>query len=209
MARGRRLVRDFARSVAIAAVVGLVLGVATQLGQGHLPDTLRPIANSISPWLAVAFGVGAAAGRPLSAIAAGWTALILALVGYYAMVNAQFGYGGSSSALVVWAVAAVAGGLVFGLSGWLWRNGSGWWSAVPVGLLAAAFLADAVYVYIVVQPVEKPAALVYALVGAVTPAVLGRGREGRAAAYIAVLPALVLAAMGYFAINALWIGSPV
>ena len=136
-------------------------------------------------------------------------ALAFALLGYYAMVWIRFGYGASNSSLVLWGIAALAGGVVFGPAGWFWRNGRGWWSAVPIGLLAAAFVADAVYIYNVVQPEEKPASLLFVLLGALVPALLGRTTRERADGYIAVLPALALAAVGYLAFTNLMVSSPV
>lgn len=208
MAPRRRLV-SLLRTLAVAALVGLVLGVLTQLGQSLLPAPLRPIANSISPWLAVAFAVGSRAPRPVIAALSGFVALALALIGYYSMVWIRFGYGPSNSSLVVWGIAAIAGGLVFGPGGWLWRKGSGWLSAVPVGLLAAAFIADGVYIYNVVQPDEKAAAVLYVIAGALTPAIMGESRDQRAVAYISVLPALGLAAFGYLVFNVLIVSAPV
>jgi hypothetical protein len=198
-----------ARTLGVAAVAGFALGVMTQIGQSILPDPLRPVANSISPWLAVAFGVGSIARRQAPAGLAAFVSLAFALVGYYAMVWIRFGYGASNSALVLWGLAAVAGGLVFGPAGWFWRNGRGWWSAVPIGLLAAAFVADAVYIYSIVQPEEKPAAVLFVLVGALVPALLGRTTRERADGYIAVLPALALAALGYLALTNLMVSGPV
>jgi hypothetical protein len=72
--------------LALAAAVGLLLGVATQLGHSLLPDGVGQLANSISPWLSVAFAVGAFQGRARNAAGAGFGSLALALVGYYAMV---------------------------------------------------------------------------------------------------------------------------
>jgi len=63
--------------------VGLVTGVLTQLGQSVLPDGIRQVANSISPWLTVAFFVGALMPRPTIVAVSGFLTLALALVGYY------------------------------------------------------------------------------------------------------------------------------
>ena len=137
---------------------------------------------------------------PLLAALSGWIALALALVAYYAMVWLQFGYGASSSSLVLWAVAALAGGLVFGPAGWAWRHGGPTVAAAAIGLLAAAFIAEAVYLYVVLQPEAKPATVIFAAVGLLIPLALGTSARQRLVAYAAIVPALVLAAAGYIAL---------
>ena len=101
------------RGLALAAAIGLLLGVATQVGQSLLPAGVGQIANSISPWLTVAFAVGAFQARARNAAAAGFVSLAMALVGYYAMVFVRFGYTTGGSTLALWTVAALAGGAVF------------------------------------------------------------------------------------------------
>ena len=65
-------------------VVGLGLGVVTQVLQSVLPTGWSQAANAISPWLLVAFFIGAAMPDQGSAVVAGLATLVLALVGYYA-----------------------------------------------------------------------------------------------------------------------------
>ena len=204
MAPGRRLVtRADRRALLIAVGAGLVLGILMQLGQRFLPDAVEPLANAISPWLAVAFLIGSRVRTPVVAALCGWLALVLALVAYYAMVWLQLGYGASSSSLVLWAVAALAGGLVFGPAGWEWRHSSPTKAAAAIGLLAAAFIAEAVYLYAVLQPEAKPATVIFAAVGLCIPLVLGGSARQRLVAYGAIVPAFVLAGAGYAAFLAL------
>jgi hypothetical protein len=186
-----------ARSIVIAVAAGLVVGVLTQLGQAHLPDALQPIANSISMWLVLAFAVGSVGTTAVVAASAGWISLISALVGYYGAIFLQFGYSVSSSSQLIWGVSAFIGGVIFGLAGWAWRNRTGWTKATGVGLLAAAFIADALYEYAILQPEAKAGALIFLAIGAVVPFILVRDNAGRARAYAAVVPCLALAAIGY------------
>ncbi len=198
MAPGRRLVSHATRrTLVIAVVAGFILGVVTQLGQMWLPEVLKPIANSISPWLAVAFAIGSMSRRPAVAAIAAWAALALALVGYYSMVWLQFGYGGSTSSLVLWGVAAVAGGLVFGPAGWFWRHGTPLVAAASIGVLAAVFIAEAIYIVRYLAEELRPASILYALAGIAVPLLLTRNNRQRLTAYAAVVPALVFAAGGY------------
>jgi hypothetical protein len=204
MARGRRLVRlSTGRAAIVAVVAGLIVGALTQMLQGILPEVLQPIANSVSPWLSVSFVVGALSHRPSTAAVAGWLCLVFALVGFYALVMVRYGYAGSTSAFILWGVAAVLGGLVFGPAGWYWRFGVVARSAAAVGLLAAAFLAESIYMYLILQPEAKPAAILLAAIGVAAPLLLARTRDARTIAFATILPAMGLAALGYWFMLAL------
>ena len=111
----------------IALVAGLVAGAVTQLLQGILPAGIGSIANSATPWLAVAFGVGSTAPRWWLAAIAGAVTLLAALVGYYGLVQLRFGYGPElRGAVLLWLIAAVVGGPVFGVAGRWWRGDGPW-----------------------------------------------------------------------------------
>lgn len=182
----------------IAAAVGLLLGVATQLGQSLLPAGVGQLANSISPWLTVAFAVGAFQARARNAVAAGFASLALALVGYYAMVFVRFGYATVGSTLALWMVAALAGGAVFGPAGYDWRGGTFRPRTIAVALLGAAWLAEAGYLALVLRMTEV--AVGYALIGLVVPLLLGRTPRGRLMAWAAMLPAVLLGGLGFVAV---------
>ncbi len=187
----------------LAVLGGLLLGGLTMLGQQLLPDVLQPAANSISPWLTVAFAIGAPTTRPAIAAVAGFVALAFALIGYYSAIRLIYGYWVGPSALLLWGVAAVAGGMVFGPAGWFWRNDHGWRRAIGVGLLSAVYIAEAVYLYLILQPEAKPAAILFGLVGLAVPVALGRTGEERLRMYAAVVPGLLLGVAGYVFILAL------
>jgi hypothetical protein len=179
----------------VAVVVGAALGVVTQLGQSVLPEGVGQLANSISPWLTVAFFVGALQRGPRAGVAAGFVTLALALVGYYALVYARFGYTGSGSALWFWTIGALAGGLVFGAAGWYWRHGEHRMRTAAVALLGSAWLAEAGYLAMVLS--MHAVAVGYALVGLAVPMLLGRTLRGRLLAYAAMVPAVILGAIGF------------
>jgi hypothetical protein len=189
-------------SLAVLAVVaGIAAGIATQLGQSVLPDGWSQAANAISPWLLVAFLVGSRMPDRRWAAAAGFATLVLALIGYYAMIELRYGYGASTSSLLLWGSAAVVGGPVFGIGGWSWRFEDGWRRAAAVGLLAACAIAEGVYLLGILSDPAVGAAFV--LVGALVPLVFARSAADRGRAYVAVVPALALGAVGYLAFTAL------
>lgn len=187
----------------LVAVVGLMVGVLTQLGQGLLPDDVAHVANAISPWLLVAFLLGSRMPDRREAAIAGFGVLAFALVGYYAMVELRFGYGASTSSLVLWGAGAIVGGPVFGVAGWTWRFEDGWPRAAAIGLLAAVAIAEGGYLIRILPAASVGAGFIVA--GLCVPLVLGRTAGERARAYLAVVPALALGVVGYIVF--LWLAT--
>ena len=179
----------------LVLIVGLGTGIVTQVLQSVLPTGWSQAANAISPWLLVAFLVGSVMPDRTSAVVAGVATLVLALVGYYATTTVRYGIGGGTNALIFWGLGAIVGGPVFGLAGHAWRTGDHPLRAVALGLLAAAFLAEAGYHLVVLR--EPPVAAGFAIAGLAVPLVLGRSRQDRLGAYVAAVPALALGALGF------------
>jgi hypothetical protein len=184
-----------ARRAALIGGVGLLTGALTQLGQSVLPDGWSQAANAISPWLAVAFGLGAVMPDRRWAVAAGIAALLAALVGYYAMTTLRFGIGGSTSALIFWGTGALVGGLVFGPAGHIWRRGARWERAVAIGLLAAAAIAEGGY-QAGIRP-DPSVGIGFIVVGAAVPLIIGRTVGDRLRGYAATMPTLALGWLGF------------
>ena len=129
----------------LVLLAGLGTGFVTQLLQSALPTGWSQVANAISPWLLVAFLVGAAMPDRGSAIVAGLATLVLALIGYYATTQLRYGIGGGTNALIFWGLGAAVGGPVFGFAGHVWRTGEHRNRALALGLLAAVFIAEGGY----------------------------------------------------------------
>jgi hypothetical protein len=187
MSAGGRLV--------IVAAVGLLVGVVTQIGQSVLPNGVSQAANAISPWLLAAFLLGSQMPDRRWAAAAGFGVLVFALVGYYGMIQLRYGYGGSTGSLAFWGLGALVGGPLFGVAGWSWRSGAGWRRAAAIGLLAAVPIAEGIYLTRILPDVTV--GLGFVVVGLLVPLLFGRTSADRWRAYVAVLPALVLGAVGY------------
>ena len=100
-----------------------------------------------------------------------------------------------TSALIFWGLGAAVGGPVFGLAGHTWRTGEHRYRALALGLLAAAFIAEAGYHLLVLS--EPGVAVGFAVAGLLVPLLLGRSREDRLGAYVAAVP-LALGAAGFF-----------
>lgn len=137
---GRGGISGAVSALVIAAVAGLLLGVATAYGQGWLPDQVASLANSAGSWALVAFGVAAMA--PSARIAAWCGSAVLAfLLAGYVVTDAARGLPASGALLLFWGVAAVTVGPLLGLGGhWLRRRrdlpaalGAGGMSGVLIG----------------------------------------------------------------------------
>lgn len=186
------------RRLATITVVGLLTGVLTQFGQSVLPDGWSQVANAISPWLFVAFLLGSTMPDDRWAAGAGAAALLLALVGYYAMTELRYGIGGGTGSLILWGTGAIVGGPVFGFAGHRWRGPSHRERAAAIGLVGAVAIAEGAYITIVLgRPITG---LGFAIAGLVAPLLLGRDRQDRLGAYVAIVPALALGAVGYIAL---------
>ncbi len=188
--------------MAIAVAAGLAVGVVTQLAQSLLPVGVGQLANSISPWLTVGFFIGAFQTRSRNAAAAGFVTLALALVGYYAMVFVRFGYTGGGTSLLIWSIGSIAGGLVFGPAGWLWRYGSLQARTIAVALLGSVWVAEGAYLAVVLSMTEI--AISYALIGLAVPLVLARTLRGRLLAWATMLPTVALGGLGFVVLIALY-----
>lgn len=176
-------------------VVGFATGALTQIGQGALPDGWSQAANAISPWLLVAFLLASTMPDRRWAVVAGIATLLLALVGYHGMVQLRFGYGGGTGALVFWTLGGLVGGFVYGLAGHGWRFGGRWVRAAAIGLMAAVFVAEGLYLMGILP--DPAVGCGFIVVGAVVPLLLGRSWPDRMWGYLAVVPALALGAAGY------------
>ena len=190
------------RRIALVLVAGLMVGAATQILQGLLPGALNWIANSLSGWLVVAFLVGSRMPSLRWAAGSGPPLLLAALAGYYALTLVRLGIGGSTSSLVFWSFGALAGGIVFGATGWWWRHGGDVARAMAAGLVGALLVAEGVYfLAILPDPVVGIGAVV---AGLVAPLILGRSWSDRARGELAIVPGLGLGAAGYAAVQVLY-----
>jgi hypothetical protein len=138
----------------VAVGAGALLGVGTRLVY-DLPREWWWLAQIGGPWLAVAFGVGLAAGKLRDGALAGSACLVTATLVYYGiMALLQHAYDASPLGLA-WLFVAVPAGLGFGALGAAARNPA---LRVPASAaLSAAFAAEAAL--IVDRSTVGPAAL--------------------------------------------------
>jgi hypothetical protein len=193
-----------ATRVALIVGAGLATGALTQIGQSALPDDWSQLANAITPWLLVAFLLGSAMPDTRWAVSAGAGALLLALVGYYGMVQLKYGYGGGTGAWIFWGLGALVGGPVLGVAGHWWRGPVHRRRAIAIGLLGAVAIAEGAYNVLVVDHTTVGVAFIVA--GLLVPLVFGRSRDDRLGGYVAMVPILLLGGtLGYLAFS--WLAS--
>lgn len=121
---------------ASALAIGVVLGWSSRNNE------LWQVAHSVTPWVLL----GALCSSGLTFRSAAWQttfALFLAMLSFYTVRNIILGgYGFNKFEIMFWSVAAVAGGLFFGLVGWSLRSSPNWRAigiAALLGLTAVDF----------------------------------------------------------------------
>jgi Family of unknown function (DUF6518) len=155
--------------------VGAAIGVATSFAQARLPMPWDALANSASPWLAGGFAGGALQSRRGAAAAAGLSACVLEVAGYYVTAIAR-GFPASHAYVVFWTICALAGGPLSGVAGWAWRRETGRGGAIGAAFLPGTFIAEAIGSYLLRLQQESAAGL-YLAIGAVLLAVAWPARR--------------------------------
>lgn len=129
---------------ALAALLGLAVGMATLVGQKYLPGSLNSIANSGAVWLVPAFLLAFFLNREL------WRSVFLTVLtllgcvyGYYAFEALCNSHAFAMTRFVwVWTACAAVGGAIFGGGAYLANRSSGLLRCCAMNLLPAVFLAE-------------------------------------------------------------------
>ncbi|GGC17110.1 DUF6518 family protein [Cellulomonas carbonis] len=190
------------RLILLASSAGLGVGGLTSLGQTLLGSTaFAGLGNAVSPWLVLPFAVGALARRDGHASAAGLLACVAQVFGYYLVAHLR-GFGVSNAFLIIWAVAGVLGGPLFGWAGRAWRTATGRVRGLGPALLVGCWVSEAIVTYLVVLRYGSEAA-VFGAVAAVLTVLLGvAGRQLRS--LLTWLPAAcLLGGAGFAALHTL------
>lgn len=179
----------------LAGSLGVLIGVATFVGQHHLGAPWNVLVNTASPWLCGAFLAGALQRRRFAGALAGLGACMLEVGAFYFVSYAR-GLGTNNHVVVFWALCALAGGPLFGWAGWAWRRASGDVRAWAATFPAASFLGEAIGGYVIRFP-HVAEAVLYGSIAAVLFALLALPLR-RPTASAAALVALTLAGVVIF-----------
>jgi hypothetical protein len=191
----------------VAVVGGLVLGPLDLWGQVNTPYPWAHLFNSPAVWAAAAFAYGRWI-RKLPAAAIG--AVILLVVGvetyYLADVLAREASSSNlaSSTAVVWLVAAVVAGVVFGVAGAWAAETSGWRAVLGRAGLPAVLGAEAVHTLIRLtnEPTDGRVddlgqfAVLLASLSIAAPIATTRGTERRTTVQVIAATAVASATVG-------------
>jgi len=205
---------DARPAVAVAAVVAagaaaLLLGAATEVGQGVLPTAWGPLANSVAAWVllpALLAGVVVSSsgwhGRRARALGViGGLVTTQALVaGYYGCAALVSGTPHAATSVAVWAGAGLVSGAVVGACAAAVVAGTGHARGAALGLLGALVIADGLR-SVLLFPYQAAGGWLFVVVGVLVAALLPRHGE-RTAAVIVLCCSLALGAGGYAALDA-------
>lgn len=187
---------------ALAAVAGLAVGIGTSAAQTLLGDTVvAGLANAVSPWVVAPFLMGATGRVRGSAAALGVTACLASVFGYY-LISALRGFGVNPTMVVIWSVAALVAGLVFGLAGHSWTTETGRERGLGAALLVAVWACESVVTYGVVLGYADDA-VVFGAVAVLLLVLLGRRGRQHTAVLAWLVPAVLVGILGMFAVHAL------
>lgn len=173
------------QAAALAVLVGVGIGLVTLQLQGLLPGSWSHLANSGAVWALGAFALGAVVASVRVAALSGAAAMLLASCSYYAAADGLDALSSSRGALI-WSVAGLVAGPVFGGAGWVVRNcADRRWLALAV--VAGVVIFEGVYlVWLVGVDDLWPAGLVELVVGGAL-AVLCAIRDRQPARILAVV----------------------
>jgi hypothetical protein len=104
-------------AAAVAVLGGLVVGIGTQVLQGVLPGSWGVLANSGVAWALAACAIGTVLPSDRAAALGGAVAMVLASTSYYWAVEWFEGIESSSRGTVIWSLAGLVAGPVFGVAG--------------------------------------------------------------------------------------------
>lgn len=190
------------RREGLAIAVGLVVGSVTSAAQTLLGGSaFAGLANAVSPWVVAPFLLGATGRGRRSAAALGVLTCVAEVAGYY-LTAALRGFGVGLLPVLLWVVAGLVAGVVFGLAGHSWRTALGRERGLGAALLVAVWACEAVVTYGLILGYAGHAA-VFGAVAVLLLVLLGRFRRQHAAALRWLVPAVGLGVAGLLGLHAL------
>ena len=190
------------RRWALAIAVGLVVGSVTSVAQTLLGGSaFAGLANAVSPWVVAPFLVGATGWGRRSAAALGVATCVAEVAGYY-LTAALRGFGVGWAPVLLWLVAGLVAGIVFGLAGRSWRTAVGRERGLGAALLVAVWACEAVVTYGLILGYAGHA-VVFGAVAVLLLVLLGRFRRQYAAVLRWLVPAAGLGVTRLLGLHAL------
>ncbi|MFY0406886.1 DUF6518 family protein [Solicola sp. PLA-1-18] len=147
--------------------LGLVAGMLTSYGQGHLPDQLHALANSSTSWTVVAYVGALLARRWWTAVAFAYLTFVLLLVGYEIASTLRVSIGMGPNTWAFWLGAGLVVAFPVGYAAWAVRARPAVGRLLSVALLAGLAVGEGVYGLTVVAATTSPVYWTISVVGGV------------------------------------------
>ena len=129
--------------VIYAIIWGIIVGLLTVVGQKFLPGSFNSFANSGSVWLIPAFYVSRRYYQRKQAIFFSVIYLLVCVETYYTFYKLSWKTGFMFDFHeITWILCAIIFGYIFGLGGYLAKNGSDRMRVICMTMLPATFLAE-------------------------------------------------------------------
>lgn len=187
------------RSILISIIIGTIVGVTTVLGQGVLPADWNWLSNSGTVWLIPVFFVAALASTKVKAVALGIITLFSTVLGYYGYSMLVQNVPHSMFYILVWVVAAIVGGIIFGVSGFLWSMDRTWKHRFGSALIGGVFITEGLFILLHWQDYSHmlSSGIFKIIIGFILVIVLERSNKERISSLLAMLPIIFLGGVGY------------
>lgn len=189
----------FRNGVLISILTGIIIGILTVLGQGVLPGSWNSIANSGVSWLLPAYFIGAMGSTKTKSALFSILSLLGMVVGYYGYEMLIQNVPHSIYFILVWTGAAIIGGTIFGIAGYLWRSGKGLKHKIGSALIGGVFITEGLDKFIHINDYRHmlDVGVVQIAIGIVLVLVLERTNKERISSLLIALLIVVLGIIGY------------
>lgn len=185
------------------AVLGILIGILTVLGQAYLNGNFNSIANSGTVWLLPAFFISSVNNKMRNSIFAGTASLFGMVIGYYGFeaIRNQHSFSVGYH-MIIWLFCAVIGGIIFGAAGYLWRHKEQKFHSLGSALLSGIFLVDGLNMFIHFDDYKHmiPVPISEIILGLLLIILLERNNRERIKSCKVLIPIIVLGLAGYTAL---------
>ncbi|MEH7095034.1 DUF6518 family protein [Neobacillus vireti] len=185
--------------VFISFFIGIIVGILTVLGQGVLPGSWNLLANSRVSWLLPSFFIGAMGSTKTKSASFSMISLLGMFIGYYGYAMQIQNVPHSLYFILIWTGAAIVGGTIFGIAGFLWRRDNGVKHKFGSALIGGVFISEGLDKFIHINDYRHMlnVGLVQIVIGFTLFLVLERTNKGRIFSLIMALPILILGIIGF------------
>ncbi|WP_241395612.1 DUF6518 family protein [Clostridium beijerinckii] len=184
----------------LSLLLGTIIGILTIFGQGQLKGNWNSLANLGTVWLVPAFFISSIANKKRSSITSCSLCLIGEVMGYYYFHSLLNKYNFSVDYFtLIWLGCAIAGGIIFGLAGYLWYHKDEKFHELGSALLSGVFLTDGLNMFIHIDDYRHmiTVAIAEIVFGLLLIIILEKNMHERLRCCIFLIPVTILGLIGY------------